>query len=721
MDVESSETSKEQAPSTDALFTPIDAASLGFFRFGFGVIMLVEMLHYILDGLVQSLYVDATFHFKFYGFGWVEALPEAGMFALFWSLVVLALLIAVGLFYRVSIFLFGLGFTYVFLLDKTYYLNHFYLISLLCLILVFVPADRAFSLRRLRKPDTPRTLPVWCLWLLRFQLGLVYFLAGAAKLNADWLRGEPMRSMAYAGESILSPGFPAWAQNDVVVYIGAYGGLLFDLFVTPFLLWRKTRMIAFLFACAFHLGNFFVFRLPIGIFPWYMIVATTLFFDPDWPRQVIGWWRRRRGLTGPEPVVTDPTPVVPSPLRRKLILGLGGLYIVVQILLPLRHNLYPGNPSWTNEGNDFAWRMMIFAKDPEARFYATDPDTGKVWQIDAEEYLTPYQALIMPLRPDMILQFCHHAANDLRAKGHERVEIRGYVKATLNGRRPQLLINPFVDLAAEPRSLAHKPWIQPLTVPFEERQFVSPDPKMRSGWAAFEPGAWILADERLSLAGKTASFRRLRTLQLRDQKRYIRTENISKIPLDAGGDIVLPVTPGALPEDLDMRVQTVDHETLEIDGVKVACKVTAYTMSNSDDPWQARLVLWTTDTFRVPYREVPDVQPRLLRRMAMMPNVVKLKYVVMDQMSRREGIYEVQVEALQESFSLGERTLECVRESARIARRGQGGEVLAKMERWLSTEVPNHIVKATVNTAQPKRTTEWGFSIVKFSGRAQNP
>ena len=37
------------------------------------------------------------------------------------------------------------------------------------------------------------TLPAWNLWLLRFQMSVVYLYGGIAKIQADWLQGYPMR------------------------------------------------------------------------------------------------------------------------------------------------------------------------------------------------------------------------------------------------------------------------------------------------------------------------------------------------------------------------------------------------------------------------------------------------------------------------------------------------------------------------------------------------
>jgi len=153
---------------------------------------------------------------------------------------------------------------------------------------------------------------------------------------------------------------------------------------------------------------------------------------------------------------------------QKLVVGFIALWIGIQILVPLRYLLYPGNVSWTEEGHRFAWMMKLRDKDAVARFTVRDPATGRQWRVTPERYLLRHQVGEMESRPDMILQFAHHLA---RVWAEERkiagVEVRARVCASLNGRKAELLIDPERDLARIPRSLRHADWILPQTQPFE--------------------------------------------------------------------------------------------------------------------------------------------------------------------------------------------------------------------------------------------------------------
>jgi hypothetical protein len=75
----------------------------------------------------------------------------------------------------------------------------------------------------------------------------------------------------------------------------------------------------------------------------------------------------------------------------------------------------------------------------------------------------------MITNPDMILQFCHMNARELERRGCEEVDIRAQVLVSLNGRNPQYLIDPNVNLAAQPRNLWSADWIAPLLQPLPQK------------------------------------------------------------------------------------------------------------------------------------------------------------------------------------------------------------------------------------------------------------
>jgi len=445
------------------LFAPVDIASLVFFRIAFGLIMLWEVLRYFDNKWIKFYWMDTTFHFTYWGFDWVRPWPGDGMYLHFFILGILAVCITIGLWYRFMAALFFLGFTFVFLLDKAKYLNHYYLICLISLLMIFMPANRAFSIDAWRNPDIrSETAPAWVVWILRFQIGVPYFFGGLSKLNGDWLRGEPMSGWLAARMDFPIIGH-LFAERWIA-YFFSYAGLLSDLLVVPLLLWSRTRSFAFFVILIFHLLNSRLFN--IGIFPWFMIAATLIFFPPDWPRRILRffWPSTTRKLQ------IEHTEISRSNLSQVIILVLLGIYVSFQILMPLRHFLYPGNVNWTEEGHRYSWHMKLRHKTTKIKFYATDPKTKKSWVVDQRYYLTPMQIHKMSKRPDMIHQFSQYLSNELTMPGYEQFEIHAYVVNSLNVRKPQLLIDPKVNLAAEERSLFPAKWIKPLKEPLPQNR-----------------------------------------------------------------------------------------------------------------------------------------------------------------------------------------------------------------------------------------------------------
>jgi hypothetical protein len=449
------------------LQAPVDPLPLVVLRVSFGLIMLLSVLRFVARGWVREFYVLPRFHFTYYGFGWVRPLAPAAMDVLFALLALFALGIALGLCYRACAAGFFLLFSYVELLDKTYYLNHYYFVSLLSFLLIVLPLHRVCSLDAWLRPRLRvAALPAWMLAVLRLQVGLVYFFAGLAKLTPDWMLGAlPLRIWlrGHTAFPLLGPLFDAtWAA-----YLMSWGGALYDLSIPLLLCWRRTRPLAYLAVIGFHAMTGALFN--IGVFPYIMVACTLVFFDGDELRRPLSRLARgaqARASASPHHRNTQHSgaralgPRWPHSLSGSTLLTLLlGCFFLLQILLPLRHLLYPGDAHWTEEGFRFSWRVMLVEKTGAARFFLRDPASGREWTVYPDEYLTYLQEKQMSFQPDMILQFAHFLAAQARVQGHGDVEVRAEVYVSLNGRPSRLLIDPRVDLAREPEGLAHRTWI----------------------------------------------------------------------------------------------------------------------------------------------------------------------------------------------------------------------------------------------------------------------
>jgi hypothetical protein len=158
------------------------------------------------------------------------------------------------------------------------------------------------------------------------------------------------------------------------------------------------------------------------------------------------------------------------PLDRKqaIIATLLFAYVLFHLVIPFRRWLYPGSPLWTEQGHLFAWHMMLRAKVSALRFMVTDRATGRTAEVapdDMKRWLTPQQFESMGHDPEMIREFAHFIRAQYEEKGRD-VEVRVLALCSLNGRKPQPLVDPTVDLSRQPRRLVHQPWIVPLVEPF---------------------------------------------------------------------------------------------------------------------------------------------------------------------------------------------------------------------------------------------------------------
>ncbi|CAN5678440.1 HTTM domain-containing protein [soil metagenome] len=450
------------------LFAPVDISSVVMFRVAFGLVMVWEVYRYFNYGWVASKYIQPNFHFSYLGFEWVKPWPGNWMYVHFYALALLALFIAVGFFYRISAALFSLLFVILFLMEKGVYLNHLYLVALVSFIMIFVPANRAYSMDSLRRPAMRSdTIPAWSLYLLASQFAIVYIYGGFAKLNPDWLRGEPMRTWMSR-----QPDFPIigrWFTDEWMVYAMSYGGLLLDLLIVPLILWYRTRWFAVIAAVLFHRFNAEMFS--IGIFPTFATAAIILFLPPDLPRRVATFVR---SLVMPEKHASPSQTVKPGttadhalpftqrPLVQRLTVVFVVAYLGIQLLAPLRHHLYPGDPAWNEQGDRFSWRMMLNTKSGDIAFYVTHPASGETWTVSPYDYLTRQQAGDVEVQPDMAVEFSHYLSDLWQRSGYDDVEVRARAFVSLNSRAPQMLIDPTVDLASVKLSVMPHEWVTSL-------------------------------------------------------------------------------------------------------------------------------------------------------------------------------------------------------------------------------------------------------------------
>ncbi|MDN5210690.1 HTTM domain-containing protein [Fulvivirgaceae bacterium BMA12] len=439
-------------PLIQSLFTEIDNSGLIVFRVIFGLLIFLESAGAIATGWVKETFVEPAFTFSFIDFEWLQPLPGNGMYFYYAVMSLFGLAVMVGWHYRVAMGGFTLMWTMSYLMQKSHYNNHYYLLILLCFLMLLIPAHRYFSLDVKRKPSLKKlTCPRWCYGIFFLQIGIVFTYASIAKLYPDWLDGTTI-GIWFGYKSKLPVIGPLLAQPWIIPVV-VYGGIFYDLLITPMLLWKKTRVLALIVSLFFHGFNSAVFH--IGIFPYLMIGMTVLFFPPEKIRKI---------FLKKKPALADqPTSSPVYPKKVSLWMGIMTLYFLLQILLPLRHHLYEGNVLWTEEGHRMSWRMMLRSKSGNIYFELKDPVTKATRKVYPSEFLSGNQVGKVAIRPDMIWQAVQYLKEQHKKDGIYP-EIYVHAMVSLNGRPVKKFIDPTVNMAEVPwKPFEHASWILPFS------------------------------------------------------------------------------------------------------------------------------------------------------------------------------------------------------------------------------------------------------------------
>lgn len=431
------------------------AAPLAIFRIAFGLLLFGSIIRFSAKGWINELYIAPKYFFSFYGFEFVKPLGEY-TYVLFALCALAALMVALGFYYRFAAIALFLSFTYIELMDKSTYLNHYYFVSMICLMMIFLPAHAYFSIDAKRNKELlSNEIPQWCIDSIKLFVCIVYLYAGIAKINSDWLlEAQPLRTWLPAKNDLPFIGFLfnyLW-----VAYAFSWLGCIYDLSIPFLLLNKSTRVVAYCAVIIFHVLTAILF--PIGMFPYIMIATALIFFSADFHMAII----KNLGslLRASNELVCPIREFKYSSLHSKLLTTGFAIFLLLQTAIPFRYSFYPGELFWTEEGYRFSWRVMLMEKAGYAQFTIIDRH-GKKVIVDNKEFLTPLQEKMMSTQPDMILQYAHILRDHYSEQGLKSPEVYVDSYVALNGRLGKPLVNPLTDLASEKESFNHKPWILP--------------------------------------------------------------------------------------------------------------------------------------------------------------------------------------------------------------------------------------------------------------------
>ncbi|QDT32509.1 HTTM domain-containing protein [Thalassoglobus polymorphus] len=445
----------------------VDGSSLGLFRILWGLLMVWESIRKLPKA--DGMYSPEYFHFTYSLFPFVKPLPEVWMMQTEISVMLIAaILITIGYYYRAASAVFLVIFTHLFLIEKIYYNNHFYLTILMSFLMMLCEADRCYRLplpgKWGRKKETDleaQTVPLWNLVLLRSQIVVLYFFGGVAKLNSDWLAGEPVRF--WFSHKDPSHMLSMFLTQGWFIYMVCWTGLILDLVAGFTLLSKRTRVFTMLLLVVFHATNSTLFQ--IGLFPLIGIGLLILFVEPVLPRKCFRWIGTKLGTIPHgvlEPHIGTARPVkLASWGVTAFVCG----WISFQAILPLRILTYSDDPGWSEVGQCFSWRMMLRHKDAFLKLKFDPPEAEKYLEEHPEilPHLSKVHVERMVKNPHFILQYAHTVSDALKKEGWEDVKISCVSIASMNGRPYQLMINPETDLAKASYGMFEVPdWIVPL-------------------------------------------------------------------------------------------------------------------------------------------------------------------------------------------------------------------------------------------------------------------
>ncbi|HBD25689.1 HTTM domain-containing protein [Flavobacterium sp.] len=427
-----------------SIFQAIDNSPLIVFRIFFGFLVACESFGAILTGWVKRVLIDPEFTFSFIGLEWLQPLPGFGMYYYFSLMGFFGLAIMLGYRYRIAIISYTILWAGVYFMQKSSYNNHYYLLLLISFLLIFLPANRYASLDvKQNRVSEEKTMPYWISLLFIIQIGIVYVYAAVAKFYPDWLDGTFTRNLLVSSTEIIALK-KLFLQKWFYLFI-AYMGILFDLLIVPLLLFKRTRIIALIASLTFHIFN--AVFLEIGVFPFFALTFALFFYEPE---------TIRRLFLRKKPKLEDEN-VNQNFYGKRIAYFLMIPYLVIQLLLPLRHHFIEGDVLWTEEGHRLSWRMMLRERSGYIVIRIKDLKTGEESFYDYSKNITDKQVQNLATKPDFIWQYCQRIKKEYQEKS---TAIYIDCKNSINRKELKTLIDPKFDMAkAEWDYFGHNEWV----------------------------------------------------------------------------------------------------------------------------------------------------------------------------------------------------------------------------------------------------------------------
>jgi len=454
-------------------FKQIDASIVSLFRIVFGLFMVYQMIYYLKIDYAFQFMAGPQVLFPYHWLSFLKPLSLTTLKMINIGMLISAILITLGYFYRIAMLFFFLGFTYFSFIDKTLYNNHIYLISLIALVMIFINANKKFSLKSKRRIDTNNSVPAWNQYLLAFLISLPYFFGGVAKLSFNWLQTDlPKLLVQQSRSNTLRSVF----SDETLSILLTYGGLIYDLGIVFLLLYKRTRVLGVVLVVVFNLFNHVLLFDDIGLFPFLMICSTILFFNSEKVGAFFGFIFMKGDYAEK---TEDPTQEVlkssgnsPSEVTKlrwmrseKMTSFVLSFFILFQLVFPLRHYLITENPEWTGLGIHFAWHMKMQTRQiTESKWIMIDQKTGDKLDIKMETFLSTNQLIHISEDPYNYVHLAKHMRQVAIDKyGDVDPIVNADMKVSFNGLPPQRMFSETLNLCdIEEKLISTDSWMYPL-------------------------------------------------------------------------------------------------------------------------------------------------------------------------------------------------------------------------------------------------------------------
>lgn len=401
------------------------------FRIIFGAMMTVHVIDLITSGAAAYYFIDPVLHLKYPLLEWVASPSEGMVMILGWALVAFSVALSLGLATRLSSLAITVLYGWLLWSDVSFFKHHHYLFWLITLLLAIIPSNRVFSVDQIIKFDPKQSISSFELLVLRVMMVIPYFYGGISKLiNPEWTSGKTV-------SFILEQKFGDQAFTEPLSAFMTYGGMTFDLIIPILFFIPRLRIVALILALGFNVTNFFLFT--IDVFPFVMLAGTLLFVNP--------------GFTQDKNTLIEGS----APILSKAILS---IFLIFQLLFPLRHLVIPGNVFLTGEGYMAGWNMIDSLTRTDLDMTVVDQEKNLQYSVEALDYLTKRQASTVGRFPEFLPQVADHIAAKASVWNIKSAAVMVKVNVSRNGEPPVMVVDDKMNLVGQQSDfLSHSSWI----------------------------------------------------------------------------------------------------------------------------------------------------------------------------------------------------------------------------------------------------------------------